>query len=192
MILTMAVARGVADGRVTQVFRRWARAGVRAGSTLRTAAGVVSIDAIEQVDPSTLTDADAAAAGEPSADAVRAGLRGTAGDPVFRIRLSPAGPDPRDALSATGSLDDTEIETITAALARLDRASRRGPWTRSVLDAVAANPGLRAADLAAGLGVEKDPLKLDVRKLKNLGLTHSLETGYRISPRGAAYLAATS
>jgi hypothetical protein len=29
-----------------------------------------------------------------------------------------------------------------------------------------------------------------VRKLKNLGLTISLEVGYRLSPRGAAYLAA--
>jgi hypothetical protein len=30
-----------------------------------------------------------------------------------------------------------------------------------------------------------------VRKLKNLGLTISLETGYQLSPRGAAYLVAT-
>jgi len=37
-----------------------------------------------------------------------------------------------------------------------------------------------------------DDLKRDVRKLKNLGLTHSLDVGYRISPRGAAYLAATA
>jgi hypothetical protein len=29
---------------------------------------------------------------------------------------------------------------------------------------------------------------VDVRKLKNLGLTLSLEKGYRLSPRGEAYL----
>ena len=48
----------------------------------------------------------------------------------------------------------------------------------------------RAADLAAGFGRETQPFKLDVRKLKNLGLTLSLEVGYRLSPRGEAYLAA--
>jgi hypothetical protein len=30
--------------------------------------------------------------------------------------------------------------------------------------------------------------KRDVRKLKELGLTESLEVGYRLSPRGAALL----
>lgn len=54
---------------------------------------------------------------------------------------------------------------------------------------VAEQPGRRAGDLAEALGRDKESLELDIRKLKNLGLTHSLETGYRISPRGAAYLA---
>lgn len=39
---------------------------------------------------------------------------------------------------------------------------------------------------------DKDSFKLDVRKLENLGLTHSLETGYEVSPRGVAYLRATA
>ena len=40
------------------------------------------------------------------------------------------------------------------------------------------------------VGRERDPFKLDVRKLKNLGLTRSLRVGYRLSSRGAAYRAA--
>jgi hypothetical protein len=59
-----------------------------------------------------------------------------------------------------------------------------------VLRAIAERPGVRAADLAASLGRETQPFKLDVRKLKKLGLTLSLEVGYRVSPRGEAYLAA--
>ena len=31
------------------------------------------------------------------------------------------------------------------------------------------------------------PFKRNVRKLKELGLTESLEVGYRLSPRGEAY-----
>lgn len=188
MILPVGVARGVAEGRVTHVFRRWARSRVRAGSTLVTVAGVVEITAVTRVD--TITDDDARGAGEPSADAVREAFRGSDADPVFRIDLRFVGADPRDALSA--GLDPSEVDGITARLQRLDRAGTHGPWTRVTLEAVRDHPGLRAADLAALLGRERDPFKLDVRKLRNLGLTHSLEVGYRISPRGAAYLAATA
>ncbi|SEC56154.1 hypothetical protein SAMN04489729_1871 [Amycolatopsis lurida] len=49
----------------------------------------------------------------------------------------------------------------------------------------------RPQKLADPLGHDKDPLKVDIRKLENLGLTLSLEVGYRISPRGAAYLRLT-
>ena len=38
------------------------------------------------------------------------------------------------------------------------------------------------------MGRERHPFKTDVRKLKELGLTESLEIGYRLSPRGRALL----
>lgn len=37
---------------------------------------------------------------------------------------------------------------------------------------------------------QKDPLERNVRKLENLGLTESLGTGYRLSPRGQALFGA--
>lgn len=52
--------------------------------------------------------------------------------------------------------------------------------------AIAAEPGRQAPDLAAGQGRDTAPFKADVRKLKELGLTESLEIGYRLSPRGEA------
>jgi hypothetical protein len=82
------------------------------------------------------------------------------------------------------------VDEIRARLERLDRASSHGPWTTAVLRAIAARPATRAADLAAGFGRDTQPFKLDVRKLKNLGLTISLEVGYRLSPRGEAFLTA--
>jgi hypothetical protein len=63
-----------------------------------------------------------------------------------------------------------------------------GPWTYEVLRAIGDNPGLRAPDLAASFGRETLPFKRDVRKLKELGLTISLEIGYRLSERGEAVL----
>jgi hypothetical protein len=83
------------------------------------------------------------------------------------------------------ALDD---DAIDGRLDRLDAASPTGPWTRGTLDVIARRPGVRAADLAAELGRERLPFKADVRKLKRLGLTESLEVGYRLSPRGRAYV----
>jgi hypothetical protein len=57
-----------------------------------------------------------------------------------------------------------------------------------VLELIAAQPEVRAVELAAELGQEKLPFKRDVRKLKELGLTESLNPGYRLSPRGRAVL----
>jgi hypothetical protein len=57
-----------------------------------------------------------------------------------------------------------------------------------VLDLIASRPGVRAPDLAASMARETLPFKRDVRKLKELGLTVSLKIGYRLSPRGQAYL----
>ena len=37
--------------------------------------------------------------------------------------------------------------------------------------------------------MERADFKLNIRKLKALGLTISLEVGYRLSPRGVALLA---
>ena len=79
---------------------------------------------------------------------------------------------------------------IDRRLQRLDSLSKQGPWTRKTLGLIAANPAVRAEDLAALVGREKMPFKLDVRKLKEMGLTESLLTGYRLSPRGEAYWAA--
>ena len=42
--------------------------------------------------------------------------------------------------------------------------------------------------MAQGLGCEKDWLKSQVSKLKNLGLTASQPVGYELSPRGRAAL----
>ena len=75
---------------------------------------------------------------------------------------------------------------------RFDRASRRGLWTPATLELIAARPATRAAELAAMLERDTASFKADVRKLKELGLTESLETGYRLSKRGRAYLRAAS
>jgi len=184
---------GIFDGSVTVLVRRWRRPQATAGHVYRTAAGRIAVDAVTVIDPDALTDADAGAAGYPSADALRAGLRGDDGDPVYLLRVRPAeGPDPRAELAENADLTPTDVAELDRRLDRLDRAGGAGPWTRSVLAAIQAEPGRRAGDLAEAAGRERLAYKADVRKLKALGLTISLPVGYRLSPRGEAYLRATS
>ena len=143
------------------------------------------------VHPSRIARADARAAGYASPAEARADLRGDPADPVYRLRIRAVDtPDPRDELAADDRLTAADVEAITARLDRMDRTSSSGPWTAATLSIIAENPEVRAPDLAARLGRETQPFKLDVRKLKNLGLTISLRVGYRLSPRGRAYLAA--
>jgi hypothetical protein len=193
MLLPAPIARGIADGSVTLAFRRWAVPRVKVGSTFRTAAGVVRVDGVSAVDEASVTDDEARAAGLRSAEEVRRRLRSDDGLTTYRIELSWAGPDPRIALRSDAELSDDDIRAIDVRLERLDRASSHGAWTMAVLEVIRRRPATRAADLAEEeFGRERDPFKIDVRKLKNLGLTHSLDVGYELSPRGQEYLRRTT
>jgi hypothetical protein len=165
---------------------------VRPGTLLRTSIGVVAIEAVDEADASQITADDARLAGFATPGEARDALRGEAAWPVYRVTLRFAGADPREALREDGLLDAETLDRLQARLERMDAASSHGPWTRDVLGLIAAHPATRAADLAARLGRETLSFKRDVRKLKELGLTESLAVGYRLSPRGEAYLAATS
>jgi hypothetical protein len=187
---TGADAARVAGGEVTLALRRWARARVLAGRVYRTNAGRLHVTDVRAVDPADLTDADATRAGCADVAQLRAELFGDPTLPLWRITFVLAtDPDPRAALAADDGLDDAAVAAIAARLDRLDKASGHGPWTRATLGAIAERPAVRAPDLAASFGRETAPFKIDVRKLKNLGLTHSLAVGYELSPRGRAFLA---
>lgn len=191
MLIRRPVLDAVAAGAVTVLFRRWDRPRVRPGGTQRTAVGVLEWTSVDAVAEADLTEDDARAAGFADLGALLAAQPGDAqtGDgQLFRVGVRPAGPDPRVALRGRSRLSPRQRAELAERLDRLDRASRRGPWTARVLELIAARPGVRAPDLAASLGLETPPFKRDVRKLKELGLTESLEVGYRLSPRGRAWL----
>jgi hypothetical protein len=175
----------IAAGTCTTAFRRWKRPTVRVGGTIRTAIGLIAIDSIEEIDPVTLSEADAASAGYPSLKALHAMFDSQEGV-CYRIRLHPAGPDPRDALRESADLSGADRTAIATKLAKLDKAAPK-PWTAATLQLIDANPGVVSTRLADQLGMERPDFKDNVRKLKALGLTISLDIGYRLSPRGEAF-----
>jgi hypothetical protein len=180
---------GLADGSVELAFRRWRRVGVKAGGTQLTPAGLLAIDAVDVVDVGDITEDDARRAGHRDKAELLAELGRHPDGTLYRIAFHHAGADPRVALREDADVSEDELARIRARLARLDRASSHGPWAEVVLRLIAAQPAVRAADLAASLGRETQPFKTDVRKLKQLGLTESLVVGYRLSPRGRTVLA---
>jgi hypothetical protein len=188
VLISRATAEGIATGSVTVAFRRWDRPRMKPGSTQRTVAGVVGFDSVDEVDPDTLTEEDAACAGVRSLAELRRLLERRSGAHVYRMQVRMVGADPRVALRKRAELSEDDRREIDQRLDRWDAAATGGPWTRAVLRLIADRPGVRAPDLAASLGRETQPFKRDVRKLKELGLTHSLEVGYEISHRGRAYL----
>jgi hypothetical protein len=183
------VLDGLADGTITVVFRRWARPRVRAGSRLRTAVGVLAVDAVDEKDFADITEDDARRAGFSSRTALLDDLATQRDGRVYRIALHVAGPDPRVELRGRDALTGDELAEVERRLARLDASSRRGTWTLAVLRLIRDRPEVRAGDLAPTRGQETLAFKRDVRKLKELGLTESLEVGYRLSARGRTVLA---
>lgn len=188
MLIRPADLVRIRDGEIDLAFRRWQRPRVLVGTRMRTVVGLIEVTSVEQVHD--ITAVEAARAGATRDELVRL-MAAKAPQPIWRIGLRYAGADPRIALRNDADLGAAELGDLTARLDRLDRASRSGPWTRQVLALIAANPARRAPDLAASLGRETQPFKRDVRKLKELGLTESLDVGYRISPRGQALLDAS-
>jgi hypothetical protein len=183
MLFRRDILQGIADGRVTLVFRRWRRAPPAEGSSLRSPVGVLCLDRVTVIDEGDITPEDVSRTGM-SRDELRASIAGEG--TLLRIELRLAGCDPRNALRERLPAD-VELEAIIAKLARIDAACP-APWTTQYLELVAAQPGIVSRVLARQVAADVLPFKRRVRQLKELGLTESLEVGYRLSPRGRAVL----
>lgn len=179
MLFRQEVLKGIAEGRVTLAFRRWRRAPPADGSSLRSPVGVLRLDRVTVVDEADITREDVRRTGL-SADELRASIAGEG--TLLRIELRLVGDDPRIALRESPP-DAAELDAIVARLARMDAASPP-PWTGRYLRLIAEQPGVVSRVLAPQVDEDVPPFKRRVRRLKELGLTESLEVGYRLSPRG--------
>jgi hypothetical protein len=183
---------GLVSGAVTVTFRRWEKPHVKVGGRYRChPIGVLEVDAVETVRAGDIDEADARRAGFADREELLEYLRGRgrldARTEVFRVALHHGGDGDRVSIALDDRLTREDVAAIRARLARLDRDA---PWTARTLRLIARHPRVAASRLAARLGRETLPFKVDVRKLKKLGLTQSFEVGYELSPRGRAYLAA--
>ena len=184
MLFKVKQLQGIKSGAISLAFRKWKQARVKAGSKLKTAVGVLEVKDISKTSIDSITEADAKAAGFENRAALLKILKKVTEGHIYRIEIAFFSEDPRIALRNRTDISKAEFEQLKEKLQRLDKFSKRGPWVMKTLKIIQNNPEVLAATLAAKLGFEKPWFKLQVRKLKNLGLTISHGIGYSLSPLG--------
>jgi hypothetical protein len=182
---------GLRDGSIDLTFRRWSKPKVKVGGAYRFDGGpdTLVVDALDKVAVGKITSREVRRAGFETIDELKAALRTggasvTARTPVYRVAFHFERGTRQRKKAATAN----DVAGIVERLQRMDRLSRRGPWTKQVLTLIARNPQRRAGDLAPKLDRELRVFKADVRKLKGMGLTTSFEVGYELTALGRRVL----
>jgi hypothetical protein len=185
----------IVRGEITLTFRDWSRPQAKASARHRLdARGVIVIESVDRVRVGAISRADLRRAGFSDKaelmSAVRRRKGDAAPDELYRVAFHfEAEVDPREGLARDRRLSDSDCAAIAEKLDRMDARSAHGAWTRETLRLIDEQPRVLASRLAAQVKRERLAFKLDVRKLKALGLTISHEIGYEISPRGRAFMA---
>ena len=177
-------SNAIRAGEVTVSFRNWRRPHAKAGGVYRLRPnGAVRVTAVGDVRLGAIEAAEAVRAGFESVDDLAAFLKLPPEAMVTKVEFELVGDE---HLRRPPTLS---VEQARERLNGIDRRSA-GAWTAKALLLIRANPAVRAGDLAPALGWETPKFKANVRKLKALGLTRSLETGYRLSDLGERVAAA--
>lgn len=179
---------GIERGEITIAFRNWRRPSVKEGGTLRTRAGVLEIIKVERYSISKIKNIEIKNAGYESLEDLQKDLYSKIPGELYKIEFRLVGPDPRIKLRQETFDSDQNYEILRALLDSWDKRSKHGVWTIPLLKLIRKYPSMKAGDLSSKIGIEKEELKLLVRKLKNQGLTESLGTGYKLSLRGESFL----
>ncbi|MEE2636020.1 MAG: ASCH domain-containing protein [Acidobacteriota bacterium] len=188
MLLRTAVLKQSKQDDVSLVFRRGRRPTVKTGDTLRPVVGILRLTPVDEVSGSSISADDVPHAEYETPQALRASVANRDGR-LYRINVSYAGADPRLTLLEDDAPSEDDLTDGLTTLQLIDTRSRPGLWTKIRLELIARHPRQPAKTLAAALDCEKDCLKPQIRKLKNLGLTVRHERGYSLSPRGQLVLA---
>jgi hypothetical protein len=179
----------IRSGEIRCTVRIWQRPHVKVGGRYALGAEAIVVDKIHETRLDDITPALAKRCGFPSlVDLLKTAKHGL-GERVFVIDFHCDGKTGARPRHDTGVVSAAELAELVPRLDAMDRRSKIGAWTLATLRAIEAHPGVLAAKLARSLGRPRDEFKRDVRKLKTLGLTFSLEVGYRLTPKGEALLA---
>jgi hypothetical protein len=174
--------------KIETAIRKWTRPTVKENGTLITAAGQLRLTSVKKINYNEITDKEIIEAGYSGREELDTELSHKNAGEIYKITFRLEGEDPRVKLRENSDITTYELAALQKKLQALEARSKVKGWTLRILEAVNNKPGLYAIQYANKLGYEKMWFKLHIRKLKNLGLTISLENGYEISQRGKAFL----
>ena len=144
---------GIRDGSITLTFRAWKSARAKVGKQYRFGPrDAVEVEAVEEVEISAITDEDAHCSGFTSASELHTFLKKyspeefTPKTTVFRVSFHYV------KISNEPIRVDLSLEEIAAKLAKMDRLSKHGSWTRQTLEIIAQNPRTAASQTGASAG----------------------------------------
>lgn len=187
MLFKQKILTEIKSGKVSLAFRKWKKASVKKGTILKTSVGLIEIVNVTPTTEEKITGKDAINAGFSTKEELLQSFWNNESTGLYKITVRYHSEDPRVALREQQHLSQEAFISIQKRLERLD-LGKQGAWTIKVLEAIQQPPRMRAIDLSGITGFEKEWLKINIRKLKNIGLTISHETGYEIAPRGIAYM----
>lgn len=188
MLFKQKHLEGIKSGTISLAFRKWKKLTVSEGSLIKTSVGVIKIISVEDIALQNISDGDAEKAGFKNASSLVQLLEEQKEGVIYKIAVAFDSENPQIVLQEKFQFEEGELEGLKSELEILDKYSKIGKWTTKTLQVIRENPKMKAADLAVKARKEKEWLKLNVRKLKSMGLTISHEPGYTLSPRGEAYL----
>ena len=188
MLIKHAILQRIVAGEIDLAYRRWKRPTVKAGGTLRTAVGELAIDDVTTVTVDAITEAEARRAGYTDLEELKAELSKRPEGNLVRVALRYQGDDQRTKLRNDATLSDLECAEVIERIGRLGKSIPIPDLSLTILRWIEAWPERRAQDLADEIGADKAKLKNHIRKLKELGLTESKQTGYQLSARGQRVL----
>lgn len=178
MQFTSEGSAGVLAGRITVSFRNWKRPHAAVGGVYRLRpSGAVTVTSVRPVRLCDIEADDLRRSGFDSVAEVAEFLKLPESANVTRVEFKLTDEPPGKALP------ELSADEVITRLQATDRRSA-APWTADVMALIRDHPATRAGDLAPRMGWETPAFKANVRKLKRLGLTQSLETGYRLTALG--------
>ena len=190
MQFTKDFKEAIRAGAVTCSFRHWKSPQAKVGGRYNLhPKGAIEVTGLQQIRVADARRRDIRESGFTDLGALCDYLKVQADDLVYLVEFRFLG-DVTVKAPPIRKLSVTEAQNLALNLRNMDARSSRGPWACRTLALIDNHPGTRAVELAAKLDWETAPFKANVRKLKKLGLTESLEVGYQLTERGRDVLSA--
>jgi len=183
---TKPYKQAIARGELTTSFRTWKSPQAKVGGQYNIPPyGAIEVHEIRQLKASSVNRAALQRAGLKDAQALYDFLQIPPDAHIYQVDFHFLDRSPVKQVEHA-AVDAAELERIIKRLQRMDKDQ---PWTQQALRLISSHPGVGARVLAPQCDMELAVFKRNIRKLKSLGLTISLDTGYKLSARGEQLLA---